>query len=911
MEISKKELSTVNEIIYKNMDLWLKKLNKRIHLKLYALVYDNNEELIKIVRVKKTVPASNGEPGVAQDIFPEVDLQRVFDELRILPAAEGDLPATMEALKGFLDQQCYKPPADYKQKNAEDKEEEVEIKAQPESEDTRLLYANHLRYAGAKNTQVMLSYLLEIRNVDPVSRELFFSRPQFSFLRMSLDYFFGNYFSVNSTGEITLQDNKIQSRFDEDPLLFNRRMSRLFFGKMQEYILSNKSADAPEFNNDLKFDYSIHNLMEQMDEISSLPYENASPFGSILFLHSQAIDLPGLIRFSIRFKETGRILLDDAKRIRKLLELTNEDKDLYLIADHRYIYGLGEVNWNLQHSTLAVRLDFNGLSKLKLVLVHTEAELSKGGELIVENDKRYYRSDLAMVEQQLISLSSKNPRLGEEGYSSERFMKLLENTFWKDQSTAAHQSSIEALDLIVRKAREQKHGTMVVITSPDTAKQELITLSKQSTPIEEKAIHPDHVKFLTAIDGAIYFDTQARCHALGVILDGNAKPDIGDPSRGARFNSAHRYLHKLKDSGEQECVIAIISEDGMVNLIPENENEDLLLATAEEMIDLINVDPPDLNKLEAKGKLLLESSIVDSEWLFKVGRACWDKKMYDRAIQFVSHAETQAKSEFITASQYNLIGNCFHNKAVSQKVEPYDEQDIIKLYEKAIAMYEKAIENSLSSENWNHIYNSNLGNSCSYLFPILKKDNNSLTYFHAILDKAIHSLSEAIEERKRRSLKNNKKLYFKRAYCLQGQAETEENEANKEVLYRKSMDDYNLSLELEPKDTDSLWNKSLIHEYFNELNDAVECLARALVNKNEEKFMKKLVKFINKQPDLILVARAAYTAQTGSASLPPELDELYEAYLGKLEAFDLEGVAAAKEMLSHPKPDSDEELDSN
>lgn len=140
--------------------------------------------------------------------------------------------------------------------------------------------------------------------------------------------------------------------------------------------------------------------------------------------------------------------------------------------------------------------------------------------------------------------------------------------------------------------------------------------------------------------------------------------------------------------------------------------------------------------------------------------------------------------------------------------------------------------------------------------PDLKKDNNSLTYFHAILDKAIHSLSEAIEERKRRSLKNNKKLYFKRAYCLQGQAETEENEANKEVLYRKSMDDYNLSLELEPKDTDSLWNKSLIHEYFNELNDAVECLARALVNKNEEKFMKKLVKFINKQPDLILCGKS-------------------------------------------------------
>lgn len=220
------------------MDLWLKKLNKRIHLKLYALVYDNNDKLTKIVRVKKTVPASNGEPGVAQDIFPEVDLQTVFDELRILPADEGKLPATIEVLKCFLDKQCYKSLADYKQKSAEDKTEESEVKAQPESEDTRLLYANHFQYLGAKNTQVTLSYLLEIRNVDAVSRELFFSRPQFSFLRMSLDYFFGNYFSVNPKGEITLQDNKIQSRFDEDPCCSTEECHVYFLAKCRSTSLA-------------------------------------------------------------------------------------------------------------------------------------------------------------------------------------------------------------------------------------------------------------------------------------------------------------------------------------------------------------------------------------------------------------------------------------------------------------------------------------------------------------------------------------------------------------------------------------------------------------------------------------------------------------------------------------------------
>ncbi|TKH51450.1 hypothetical protein FC698_02190 [Bacillus cereus] len=65
-------------------------------------------------------------------------------------------------------------------------------------------------------------------------------------------------------------------------------------------------------------------------------------------------------------------------------------------------------------------------------------------------------------------------------------------------------------------AREQKHGTMVVITDYDTAVSELKTLKKQSLLIEATKITPEYIQFLTSIDGPIYFDTNGKCHAIGV-----------------------------------------------------------------------------------------------------------------------------------------------------------------------------------------------------------------------------------------------------------------------------------------------------------------------------------------------------------------------------------------------------------
>ena len=67
---------------------------------------------------------------------------------------------------------------------------------------------------------------------------------------------------------------------------------------------------------------------------------------------------------------------------------------------------------------------------------------------------------------------------------------------------------------------------------------------------------------LTAIDGALLVDPDGTCTAIGVILDGRATRG-GDPARGARFNSAVRYV----EGADHPCLAMVVSEEGTVDVI--------------------------------------------------------------------------------------------------------------------------------------------------------------------------------------------------------------------------------------------------------------------------------------------------------------------------------------------------------
>ena len=127
----------------------------------------------------------------------------------------------------------------------------------------------------------------------------------------------------------------------------------------------------------------------------------------------------------------------------------------------------------------------------------------------------------------------------------------------------------ESLWTIITNAVTQKSGTMIVIT--EGAKEESDRLEKCCIKINKIDISKsDIVKNISAIDGAILCDPYGCCYAIGVILDGiHSKDNDEIISRGARYNSAHRYAFKNK----YNCLIAIISEDGDVNLVQSNSSE--------------------------------------------------------------------------------------------------------------------------------------------------------------------------------------------------------------------------------------------------------------------------------------------------------------------------------------------------
>jgi len=119
---------------------------------------------------------------------------------------------------------------------------------------------------------------------------------------------------------------------------------------------------------------------------------------------------------------------------------------------------------------------------------------------------------------------------------------------------------LEALWQLVRAASDAGRGAIVVIAAEARAEAE--RLEQGSTRIEPLLMMPSMMRRVCGIDGAVLLDTGSTCHAIGVILDGVASVR-GDPARGARFNSAVRYVRSV----QHPCLVAVVSEDGGTDLL--------------------------------------------------------------------------------------------------------------------------------------------------------------------------------------------------------------------------------------------------------------------------------------------------------------------------------------------------------
>lgn len=269
-------------------------------------------------------------------------------------------------------------------------------------------------------------------------------------------------------------------------------------------------------------------LAEKINKIASLEYEKQQiKQGGIILTFK---DNP-IITYNIKFKNP--VFLSNAKRIRKLLEITT--KEMKLVSDGSVVFGLG-----------AITTDFN----------------SQKGDVYEIRFNKQYSWTLLHAEREVLEYYMETPSLPRNIISIESFDEQFFRIFGKTDDNKIKSNSLYN---IIFNIIEEHCGTILVIS--ENAIDEAERLKGQSTLIEPMKLDPNNVKGIIKIDGATLINTDGICYAIGVILDGMAVQDKGDPSRGSRYNSSIRYYYSQKN--KCKLMVVIISDDGDVNIMPE------------------------------------------------------------------------------------------------------------------------------------------------------------------------------------------------------------------------------------------------------------------------------------------------------------------------------------------------------
>lgn len=260
------------------------------------------------------------------------------------------------------------------------------------------------------------------------------------------------------------------------------------------------------------------------DKISLLKYEQAEGHGRLLLAPK---DYEG-VRTQIAFKENVR--LENHRRVRKLLELASAGGALH--TDSEYVFALVSDATEVEAREDVFEIVFLG---------HHHWELRHAGQVLM--GVRFGQPYLPNPVRYESKLRQDLPRL---------FPAIDDN-------------ATELLLSLVEESERERHGTLLIISGE--AASETLRLKDQATTIEPRLLSRELLAHLTGIDGAVLLDSTGQCHAIGVILDGQATPQ-GDPARGARYNSAVRYVQSAMER-DISTLGVVVSEDGGVDLVPD------------------------------------------------------------------------------------------------------------------------------------------------------------------------------------------------------------------------------------------------------------------------------------------------------------------------------------------------------
>jgi len=274
-------------------------------------------------------------------------------------------------------------------------------------------------------------------------------------------------------------------------------------------------------------------LNYNIEKISALAYEKNEAIGDFVFASKDSI--VKLLEFAtIKFETPYE--LNKHKLIRKLLEIVSAD--YCILSTTRKIYGI------IERSKITDIIDKNILDFIFII------NIEKGRVWNIYYEDR--QGPYSLLKSEYNNYSYIKPEADHI-----KFENAISKIFSSKQA--------DPLKRIVDQASKQTHGTMIVFSK--NAEDEVHRLHKCCIPVKKIDLSDNAnekiIRFITSIDGAVLCDGQGICYAIGVILDGETSGEFEDISRGARYNSAHRYHTTRKE----DCVIVIISEDKDITVV--------------------------------------------------------------------------------------------------------------------------------------------------------------------------------------------------------------------------------------------------------------------------------------------------------------------------------------------------------
>lgn len=246
--------------------------------------------------------------------------------------------------------------------------------------------------------------------------------------------------------------------------------------KVREYInfLADKIENTSKCDSIDQNQAYLNNLYDEINYISTLTYEGSNVSAKILLLNKSLFN--DYIKFYIELEEP--IDFEKYRKVRKLLETS--DKTTYLIGDNKKVYGLGRLKniSDFQNDLNMFIIDFLGRFEYKISTLFCSCSIIRSDVNNNEELKKY-----SLKENTVVNVRYGKPDLKEYRYSESDFCGAVKNIF-EDDFNENCDRKIELLKKIINCAKEQKHGTTVVITTPEIAKEETIKLEKQSIKIK-------------------------------------------------------------------------------------------------------------------------------------------------------------------------------------------------------------------------------------------------------------------------------------------------------------------------------------------------------------------------------------------------------------------------------------------